>query len=261
MFYLVQFFDSFKRHPFRGAVLAFLTISLLTSAGLHSTIDKNLQASYKKAQSEPYFHALLSSKENASRLQRKIVQLPGVKRVILLGEKQVKDRVNQMMAGFSTNMNTDLLNLEYTGLKVVLSSDLKNRSVDLIRNYMGRLVGKDKLTLGAVKGKNSAKQIKQAPFFIEWGAWICVGSLFLLWVLSALSFNQELKRDAYLIEQFQRRTQVSLKTYSVGMLSLIGLTLGGLVLASSVQWIMVVAVSFILLAFGLTQLKQYSWVN
>lgn len=261
MFYLIQFFDSFKSHVFKGSMLTLTTVAVLVCAGLQKKIDHSLLSSYKTLQTRPYFHALLSSKENASRIQRKIVQLPGVKKVILLGEEKVKGKVEKMMEGLTTAMNTDLLNIDYTGLKIVLSEELRPRSISLIRDYMGRLVGKENLTLGSVKGNKADKMTKELPFFIKWGAWLLLGIFSCLWVVSAVAFQSELKKDAYLVEQFQRRTAVGPKSFSAGLLSLILVILPAILLMASIQWINFLIVSFIILSFGPLLLRQYQWRN
>ena len=226
MFYLISYLKTVFSEPLKG--IAFSSITLLLFLGIFSKdrINENIAAKVKMKGQESFFYALIEKKENQARIARKLRALPGVKYVETLTSHAINNKANQLVNAVGLGMNSELTNLDYTGLKVVFKSAISSRSIELIRDYLNRLVGEKKLTLGAVKEprKNQAKISGLLGLANAWGSLIILVSLFIVWLLSFFQFERVIAKRAYLIENFQRREKVGIKILFVGLLLLFTLS-------------------------------------
>jgi hypothetical protein len=261
MFYLNQFVSNIKRHPFWGGAFSLTTLVLVLCAMNFSSIESYIFKSSHALQSGSHFHALVSGDQNYKRISRKVLELPGVQKVSHSSKAEIQSQVQKILKNVNFEMKLSEMDLNYVGLKITLERGLQPRSQNLIRDYLVRLVGSDKVTLGAMKKVSKAEVIKNQIFnqFKEWGVTIVSSAFVIIWALVALGFSVQVKRSSYLIEQFQRRSKVGLKvmltatmiiftisfalTISIGDLSILGMMVGlTLLLAStsyqmrSVQW-------------------------
>ncbi|OUR96377.1 hypothetical protein A9Q84_08475 [Halobacteriovorax marinus] len=245
MFYLNNFIQNIKRHPLWGGMYLLATLVLLISAMNFTTLESVVFKSSRNLNSGPYFHALISGAENHKRISRKLLELPGVHRVEILGENEIQAQVSSVLSNLNLDMKIEDIDLNYAGLKVVLNRNLQLRSQELIRDYLVRLVGESKLTLGAIKAITKAEKLKNQLFsqFREWGVTVVSLGFIIIWALVGIVFSTLVRKSSYIIEHFQRRKKVGLKvmltgslllfvsslliTLLVGQLSLIGMLVGG----------------------------------
>ncbi len=190
-------------------------MGVLSRDQINKSVDKRIAISG----SESFFYALLDNKENQARIARKLRILPGVKQVELLSEKSVSTMTEEIIKNINIDLNSELERLNFSGLKIIFTKDISSRSIDLIRDYLTRLVGGQQLTMGGVKKpiKNQIKISKMLSSIKLWGGSFFILIIFLIWGVSFFQFQSVLLKRSYLIERFQRRTYVDLKVLSSGL--------------------------------------------
>lgn len=171
----------------------------------------------------PYFHALISSKQNTSWISRKLRELPGVEVVEVLPEDTLKQQVNQLLSGMDQEVMQVVGAIEFTGIKVVARPELEDRSIILIKDYLVRLAGPE-TTVGATVIPTKVLNQKKISFQ-HYSFEIVAAFAVLIWFVTIAINVKPLRRNAYLIEQFQRRRKVAGKTWMVA--SIFAIALGG----------------------------------
>jgi hypothetical protein len=221
MFYLANFWKTILQNPFRG--LSFVTFTILLFVGVLSKqhIDTKVFSQISMTGQESFFYALLDDKENQARIARKLRALPGVKKVTILTSNSINSKASEVIKNVGLGISAELMNLDYSGLKIVFMQKISIRSINLIRDYLNRLVGEKHITMGGVKEprKNQAKLSGILSFVKSWGALFSLIAFFFLWLISYMQFGESLSKNAYLIENFQRRNQVAVKMLVLGLLS------------------------------------------
>lgn len=208
MFYLRIFFQSLFQSKLS------LALALLSLGGMFGTlafrenVEKLVLSKKVRENSNPYFYAVIPETANANYLRRKLMSLPGVKQVNMMGDQKITEHVRSVLESTQITFDDQLLDLKYSGLKVGLSPDLKPRSLNLIRNYIKRLAGENEVTLGAVKKPEIEKS--KAPLklvFLKTTQWIPAGFL-AIYLLALFMISQSLRKESWLIETYQRKNKV-----------------------------------------------------
>ncbi len=193
-------------------MLSALTVLTLSIAG------PDIESYWEEKSAEvkevnPYFYAIMPKKINSGYVKRKLLELPGVEKVFVLSEEKVSSQIKSILAGASIEWDEDLMDVNYAGIKVSLSPDLKQSSQDLIRNYLTRLTGKDEVTMGAIKSpevqKVETKSFYSENKFLVLTLLACVAYFIALGML-----YRSLKEEAFVYEQYQRKKQIYLKAFS-----------------------------------------------
>ena len=186
MFYLNLFWKTVTQNPFKGVFFVLFTMSLFFGILSKNQIDKQIFSNISLSGQESFFYALLDDKENQARIARKLRALPGVKKVDILTSNSINKKATEVINNVALGLSSELINLDYSGLKIVFMSKISSRSISLIRNYLNRLVGKKHITMGGVKEpqKNQVKLSGVLHFVKSWGATLSLVAFFLLWFLS-----------------------------------------------------------------------------
>lgn len=243
--------------------LSFVLSSLLifTLSVQHQFVDEILGKKIESPKS--FFHALVSGSENHQRLARKLRELPGVESVNIVNEKDLKAEWKSVMASWNIgdlDKYTDFIDDHYAGLKVIFKDALSARSESLVMEYVQRLVGKENVTLSSIKRPEAElfNVHKKTPIEnpLNW----VYAFLGFIWIGSLFSLSENLQRESYLIENFQRVDGVQLKS-SLALLFTFLLPLIGL----NFLWgnpsllgggIALTLVSIVFLVMGL---RKWSW--
>mgnify|MGYP003672806873 CR=1 FL=1 len=224
MFYLNQFFQTVRQFPIRFGFILISTVALFFSAS-HRDFIKEASGLHKAQEVfHPYFHALISSKQNIPWISRKLKELPGVEKVEILENEKLNQQVQSLLEGMDGDIAQAVGELSLAGVKVVTRSELEERSITLLKDYLIRLSGND-TTVGATVFP--PKKRKMSAY--SWQAWfseIIICLCFMTWVFSVLAFTKPIKKNAYLVEQFQRRKNVAIKTWFSGISLMIAIGLG-----------------------------------
>lgn len=219
MFYLVHFYKTLFSKPLLGFLWVFAIAGLIGSVTFEKKI-KNALGQTKVESKNPYFYAVMPANINTSYIQRKLKGLPGVESVYLLNKESVGEQVKAILESTQIEWDQELLNLNFAGIKVDLSPDLKGRSQDLIRSYINRLAGDKEVTLGAIqKPLNLSKKmpINWLQVISDYTGLIFIGlSLMVLWANMS-----HLGKESFLIETYQRRSRVFERSFFFGQAPII----------------------------------------
>ncbi len=260
MFYLNQFFSHVKKYPLRGFIFFSFGVVAVFFSFQKEVLNSRIKDLIQNSERRSYFYALVSSKKNMGRLQRKLRILPGVKKVQLLDSKVVQDKASLLLKSYPMEIKEEIFNLSYFGLKVVFDERAQKRAQQLIRDYLVRLVGEDDIILGAVKRFDPQRKAKKILKWIDIsGSYLILSTLFFVWLLSGVWISRPIKRVAYLMEQFQRRSNIALKTYAAGvaLVILLGTTLA--LFYGKTPWSgWAISFAFICISF-ITVWKKYQW--
>lgn len=250
-----------KRHPIWGSAFIITTLTVVLCAMNFTSIENYIFKTSKNLQSGPSFHALISGDQNYQRISRKLLELPGVQKVGHMSKVEIQSQVKSVLKNVDFEIKIDEMDLNYVGLRVTLEKGLQDRSQNLIRDYLVRLVGAEKLTLGAIKKTSKSEVIKNQIFsqFREWGVTIVSLSFVVIWALVAFGFSVQVKKSSYLIEQFQRRSKVGLKVMLIATMSIFAISFGLTISIGNLSIVgMIVGLSLLLLSSAF-QIRSLQW--
>lgn len=219
MFYLKHFFKILAKSPIRSFFLLIFSVILVFSLGQKQLIESQFVKLIPDSKAGASFYALISATESYQSIATKVGMLPGVYKVEVLNEKQIQDEITNIFGSLQVEMNPTELDLNYAGIKVTFTKDLKPRSQDLIRDYLVRLGTDGSVTLGAVKAQDSI-QDKRAEFFNalkQWGYSIYVLMVGIFWLISLVLVKNKIVETSYLLEQYQRKTRIAVKLAMSGL--------------------------------------------
>jgi len=217
MFYLGQFFISIKRANITGVLFVIFTAALLSVS-----FNKDKLSSFithaELEHSNPYFNALISKDINLNSISRKINSLPGVERVKHRKIVDAKKELGTLNKELKSSVLERLKAIKYSSLTIELSQNLKIKSQNLVKEYLTRLVGENSLTLSSIKyPKQKEETVSFKDKFLAYADSIILAVVAFMW---AVLFISVLKRNAsyfYLVEKFQRKSNIKLKAYSFGV--------------------------------------------
>jgi hypothetical protein len=219
MFYLNNFFKSFFHFPVRGVIFILATVLFVGSAFVTTKVERSLLKGVAKMEKGASFFALIDSKENNSRVARKLRELPGVEKVKVLSKADVSSSLDELLKTLNVGVSRDLIDLSFSGLQIEFHKGLPQRSQNLIRDYLTRLVGADKLTMGAVNRESQDLKDKRGSFAVMIRTYlgpILTAFAGVFWFVLFIIFRKDFIRSSYLSEQFQRRSNVPAKTLAAG---------------------------------------------
>ena len=261
MFYLIQFFKILFKSPLRGFFLFFFSITLVFSIGQKKWMENYFTQMIPENKAGDYFYALVSSSESYQKVARQVGALPGVHKVEILSEEQIKEEVKGVLGTLEVDLSDANLDLNYAGLKIIYTRDLKPRARELIRDYLTHLVGEMNITLGAIK---SSEQVNdKRTHFIEmiksWSYSLYLFVVFIFWILSLVLVKDKIEEASYLLENYQRKKGVGLKV-AINGLSLIFLFSVGTTFVLGMPQILNLAVALLIFIFGISiHAKKYRW--
>lgn len=208
-----------------------------------------------------YFYALIASTESYNNVARQMAVLPGVHKVEVLSENQIKDEVKGILGSLQVNLTQSTLDLNYAGLKVIYAKDLKPRAQELVRDYLTHLVGEGNITLGAIKINDQSldKRNQFMGAIKSWGYSLYLFIIFIFWIISLLSVRAKIAEASYLLESYQRKRKVGVKMASFG-LSLIFVISAASTFALGMPQFLNLAVALMIFIIGiLIHNKKYQW--
>lgn len=223
----------------------------------HQTLDLFVQTTLDR-NADDYFHALIDGRQNHSRISRNLQELPMVSSVELLSREDIALQVQNILGNLSTTLSEGLINLDYVGIKVNIDRTSSESSRQLVRDYLVRLVGEGQITLGHIVTPNTGHHEEKSKLtlsFLSYGPFVVALGL---WLIALRPFLFSLKQQSYLIEQFQRRENVALKTYGIIAIIAVGtLVLASLSLSGLTVFVLISAIFF--LSPLITFRQNYQW--
>ncbi|TDJ06860.1 MAG: hypothetical protein E2O68_04350 [Deltaproteobacteria bacterium] len=217
MFYLKNFFKIIKDNLLSGILLSLISLIIVIYMGNIDLFKNKIIGLYPEYLKGPYFYALLSATENHSRIKRKMLLLPGVNKVSIIGKNEVKNQTLEILDNLSMGQEEEF-NFEYRGMEIALDRDVNARGQELIRGYLKRLAGESNITLGKVYPPSISKKLKEnLDIFNKYGGMAIGLCLFLVWLLAFFSLKQKVKKVSFIIEQYQRKRGVEIKIILSGV--------------------------------------------
>lgn len=261
MFYLIQFLKILMKSPVRGFFLVLFSILFVFSIGQKSLLENQFTKMIPENKAGDYFYALIAASESYQAVARQISALPGIHKVEVLSEAQIKSEVQGVLGNLQVSLTDSNLDLNYAGLKIVFIKELKPRSKELVRDYLTHLVGEGNITLGALK--SSEQMIDKRTQFISmiksWGYPIYLALVLVFWMISLLSVRTKIAEASYLLESYQRKKGVSLKVASNGLLMIFIISVGITFSLGMPQFVnLLVAFGFFILG-AIIHMKKYQW--
>ena len=222
MFYLIAFYKILSKTPLKSLIFVTMSWGIVLSFAQNRALNKLL---FKELPDErDYFYALISDKKNRNDISRKLQNLPGIDFIRVVPREAIQKELVKILkhSRLAQYMDASFEGLDYQGLKIIFSSNVKTESQNLIRDYLFRLVGKEDLTLGPIEKRSSLALNKKQPFifFKKYGVLFLIAIGTLIWVFIGLSYIGSFQDSSYVIENFQRRRGVSFKIALSGMVSL-----------------------------------------
>lgn len=226
MFYLTELFRFSKNNLLGQILFSFLTIALVVTVSNYDSFKTRISHALPSIQNEYYFNALVDGDLNTNSISRKISGLPGVKGIEAISATKSLAVTNQLKDTLDLDKQEITSIISMKGLKVILDEKVSSSSIDLIREYLVRLTGKDHVVLGAVRKKIANNQswkevmseLKKRPLQV------LITVLALFWSVAFLAVKRNLRQISYLIEKFQRKKNVAVKMYFTNIL--VSVTLG-----------------------------------
>ena len=165
---------------------------------------------------------------------------------------------------FKTRCLTDSsLDLNYAGLKVIYTRELKPRAQELVRDYLTHLVGEGSITLGKIKtiDQLNDKRSQFIGMIKTWGYSLYLFIVFTFWVISLLSVRIKIAEASYLLESYQRKKRVALKMAMNGLTLIFLLSVSVTFILGMPQLLNLLVVLAVFI-FGMSlHAKKYQWEN
>ncbi|MBD65661.1 MAG: hypothetical protein CME62_10675 [Halobacteriovoraceae bacterium] len=222
MFYLNEFLKLFKSH------FLLFTLFVVGIAGMQTIVMQEEWIQEKTAQFQQkdirsYFNALVSGDLNINGVQRKMSKLPGVALVNIANAKNLNQEISYLKDSFGADTVDKLAALKYQKIKIVLENKISSKNQNLIREYLERLIGKDNVTMGAVKSPRSLmeKDKQNLSQFFSYSVYYGFVFFFGLFLFSVLLLRKSVTNRSFIIRKFQRRKYVSFKIFVSGACSLL----------------------------------------
>lgn len=213
MFYLIEFLKAMKTHFFSVAICLLMGTGLIWGSFHHSEWDKKIRKISQASKANPYFNALVDTKSSFEKIRRKMKQLPGVLNVITSGKLRVDSEISQLRKTFGDDALPGIDHLKFNRIKVEMSHGLGKKNQQLIQEYLTRLVGKESITIGSLKKPGQGHdKVALLSLVNAWGVPLIFGTMLVLWCISFFHLAYNTKKKFFVIENFQRKKLVSVKT-------------------------------------------------
>lgn len=218
MLYLRSLLKYIKTNFFFYTSFVLITCLFFFSIIQQSWIKKNFNT-YLFPVEGRYFHLVLKGERDYSFLKQKVEDLPGITNVEIVDSSYIGSRAKMLMEELDLELPKEVKKIQYTGMTVYMEQDLGNKNLNLLKEYLGRIVGKDNLTTTSIiknakdkKSNNLLEVFKNAPHLV------LVIILAIIWNLMFFIFLTRFKLYSSLVEKFQRKSGI---TYS-GILITLG---------------------------------------
>ncbi len=162
-----------------------------------------------------HLSVLVRNADNVSSLKQKIAQLPAVDEVIVVSEEKLKQELERVVSELGELAPTQIETYQYSLLRVYLAKGTRQASIDLMKQYLTRLLGQDRVTISAPieASLNTSKVSALNHNYLK----LIVISLLFFWSMSLVMASSKFGSYCYLIEKFQRKKNVLFKAVSSGM--------------------------------------------
>lgn len=221
MLYLKLFVEILIKNPIRAIGFFLSGLSLCLLLGQSDKIQQNVMSSLPKMGEAPHFFALVDQAINSESIRRKLMDLPGVKSVRNIPGAKLKTQLSEVLGDVGVELPDGMGVPSVAGLKISFAPQLEIRSQKLIKKYLARLTGDEKVTVGPTIGGEKKADKWMSSFKdslkLKIGT-VIVALAALLYLVFGIALGGELGKEAYLVERFSRRRNVVQVSAGLGFL-------------------------------------------
>lgn len=212
MFYLKEFTKLLRSNFLLGFLLFVSIFGVVTVTLQKEKIARNLSLS-EQAKVIPYFNALVHSDKGLNNIKRKMKQLPGVVDIKVPSAEKITEEINYLKKNFDENLISGLAAMNFKRIKVELENGIEVKNQNLIKEYLLRLVGKDSVTIGAIKTPRELKLQENQVLgnLLSWAESYLMIFFISLFTICMFLLRKPLTNQSFIIEKFQRKKDVSIK--------------------------------------------------
>lgn len=211
MFYLEHLYQICSRSKFISFFFVFLTVLFFNLFSFRSVIDQRVNQFISSRFEKPHFYGLVDNSLNSENIRRKLISLPGVSAVVAIADTEIKSKVREIIGELDAGLDVEQMDLDYSGLKVVFDHKIQRRGQELLRNYLTRLTGEDRVILGPTL-VTSHRETASSQMIRQWGFWILLCAIGFLWIVVCYQFLHHVFHQSSIIEKFKRKNHISEKT-------------------------------------------------
>ena len=135
MLYLNGLFYLISKYPIRTFAYLLATVVMGFVFLAEGVLDKKISEQIAfKLDEESYFTALISTKENYNMLVRKMIYLPGVEKVKVIGPEELNSKVTKAISAMKINipLTAGGLSSNFVGMKVFFKDGLRDETKELV---------------------------------------------------------------------------------------------------------------------------------
>ena len=248
MFYLAHYFKTLLMKPLYALMWACSLFGLMFTLLFSKPLTKSITEITKVKESNPHFFAMIPSEESLGYLQRKLATLPGVKKVKKVSSQVLNKKINGLIGQLKDSDTLSDVSSEFFAIDVVMTRDLKVRSQNLIRDYLKRITSSKELTLGPIiQGKGKKKSNNILGYIKNYSLLIVSVLSFALYIFSNVFLLKELRKQSFLVENYQRKKEVFSKAFSSGQIPIMFALIIAMVMQNSVAYVLFITMLMSLL--------------
>jgi len=262
MFYLIQFVKSLGETLIRGFSFFFLSCLLAFSLTHRSWIAQFVEKISPEKMANPYFVAVIDPTVNSMRLTKLVNSLPGVVAIQEKSNDENETKIHELVSqlGSDYQVSSDLL--QFKSIKFVLSPSLSEESLAFVRQQVIKYGGQTHVNATDIKYPEVTELMKTNPFYhalADYGDWLMISLLGIFWIISFWLVYDAFRARSYIIEKFQRKTDVAAKILASGLGAIVLLFTGSGVFNGTMKFFDLVILLMIFSIFWSFSLKNWKW--
>ncbi len=260
MFYLSSFVKIIWKAGTKGFLFVLLSFAVTGMAVQKDFVEKKFFASFHEDEAGSYFYALISAKESYNDVARKLGELPGTMKVEIIAKERLEGEIKTLIDTLKLAAPAQNMDIDYVGMRVMFKKDIKESTINLIREYLVRLVGENNITLGPMRSNlENIRQIALIDILKEWAGVILLIVLSCSWIISFWALRGAAAEYSYIVEQFQRRRYVAFKSILLGVIIVFALASTLFASWGTPLIINLAVVNIVALFSTLIYLRRFAW--
>ena len=226
MFYIKEFLKIFRSNFLVCSLLAVSIFGAVTTSLQKDQLSSKLSLS-SSTENIPYFNALIHNADGLQSVSRKMKQLPGVRDIIIPKSKKLTSEVNYLKENFDESLISELAVMNFKRIKIELENGVEVKNQNLIKEYLLRLMGKDSVTIGAIKTPRKVEVANNTLLsnITTWAESYLLIFFMVLFTICMILLRKPLTNHSFIIEKFQRRKDVNTKILLTGCTLLFGVSI------------------------------------
>ncbi len=260
MFYLKHLINSLRYGYGWALSVLLIGVSILLLAINYSFLQNKFEK-FANPADRSYFHALVAGKAN-SNIVYQLSKLPSVHKVSIIPFEEFKARLEKLIADLHMALPKRMVSQEYYGLKIIVNNYTSEREINLLKEYLVRLVGKDKVVITPLYGPSSTSSVqnKEVSYLQKY---LLPGIAFLvtmLWIFFNYNWINRVNNYYFLLEKYHNRRHLAWKMNLI-IVWLIGSVVGLSLFASGIPFelLEIIVVLIFLSALSLLFFSDRRW--